>query len=62
MDPNPLIPATVGLSAFIIWAIVMVGGFFLSAWIVSLYVRPVIRFLRRTLDREYRYNRGDYSA
>ena len=38
-----------------------VVGFVVSAWIMSLYIRLVLRFLRRTLDREYRYARGDYS-
>lgn len=36
-------------------------GFIASAFIMSLYVRLVIRFMRRSLDREYRYLRGDYN-
>jgi hypothetical protein len=29
---------------------------------MSLYLRLVIRFSRKTLDREYRYMRGDYRS
>jgi hypothetical protein len=50
-----------GLAALAIWIVVGVGGFVLSAWLVSLYVRLVIRFMRKSLDREYRYMRGNYA-
>ena len=51
-----------GLIALLVWAGVIVGGFVLSAWIMSLYLRLVIHFSRKTLDREYRFMRGDYSS
>lgn len=62
MDPNNPFPAIAGAGAiiFVIWIVVAVGGFILSAWLMSLYLRLIIRFSRKTLDREYRYLRGDY--
>jgi hypothetical protein len=62
MDPNNPFPAIAGAGVviFFVWAVVAVGGFILSAWLMSLYLRLVIRFSRKTLDREYRHMRGDY--
>lgn len=65
MQPEPTIPFAIagfGIIAIFIWIVVAVGGFILSAWLMSLYFRLVIRFSRKTLDREYRYMRGDYSS
>ncbi len=63
MDPNTSGATLFGFGIFglVLWVALLVGGFFLSAWVFSLYIRLVIRFLRKTLDREYRYMRGDYS-
>lgn len=62
-DPTfPALFAGFGILAIIIWIVVAVGGFILSAYLMSLYLRLVIRFSRKTLDREYRYMRGDYRA
>lgn len=53
-----------GAGAFVLWLVVVVVlsvlGFVVGAWVVSLYIRLIIHFLRKTLDREYRYMRGDY--
>jgi hypothetical protein len=62
-DPTvPALFAGFGILAIIIWIVVAVGGFILSAYLMSLYLRLVIRFSRKTLDREYRYMRGDYRS
>lgn len=61
MDPNALSAlAGFGAVAFVIWIVLAVLGFVVSAFLMSLYVRLVIRFSRKALDREYRYMRGDY--
>lgn len=63
MTPDDIIGiAGFGGFAILIWVALLVGGFILSAWIMSLYVRLVISFSRKALDREYRYMRGDYYA
>jgi hypothetical protein len=63
MDPNALPAiASFGAVAFVIWIVLAVLGFVVSAFITSLYLRLVIRFSRKALDREYRYMRGDYYA
>lgn len=50
------------LTGGLIGGLVVVGGavvgFVLSAWITSLWVRLIITFLRKTLDREYGRMRG----
>jgi hypothetical protein len=63
MDPNTAGASLfgIGIVGLLLWVVLAVGMFFLSAWVFSLYIRLVIRFLRKTLDREYRYMRGDYS-
>ena len=63
MDPN-YIPALagVGVLALVLWVILAIVGFIMSAFLTSLFVRLVIRFMRKSLDREYRYLRGDYTA
>jgi phosphate/sulfate permease len=50
-----------GLFIVILWIVVAVVGFVISAFLASLYVRLIIRFMRKSLDREYRYMRGDYT-
>ena len=63
MDPS-YIPALagVGLLALVFWVVLAIIGCVVSAFLVSLFVRLVIRFMRKSLDREYRYLRGDYTA
>ena len=63
MDPN-YIPALAGFGvlALVLWVVLAIVGFIVSAFLTSLFVRLVIRFMRRSLDREYRYLRGDYTA
>jgi hypothetical protein len=67
MDPNktpdflaPFVGA--GIVALIFSLVILVLGFIVSAFVMSLYIRMVIRFMRRSLDREYRYMRGQYPA
>lgn len=64
MDPSDVFPfaAGSGLVGLALFVGLIIGGFVLSAWIMSLYLRLVIRFSRRTFDREYRYMRGDYGT
>jgi len=63
MDPN-YIPALAGFGvlALVLWVVLAIVGFVISAFLTSLFVRLVIRFMRKSLDREYRYLRGDYTA
>ena len=63
MDPN-YIPALAGFGvlALVLWVILAIVGFIMSAFLTSLFVRLVIRFMRKSLDREYCYLRGDYTA
>ena len=63
MDPN-YIPALAGFGvlALVLWVVLTIVGFVVSAFLASLFVRLVIRFMRKSLDREYRYLRGDYTA
>jgi hypothetical protein len=44
----------------VIYVVMVAIGLVVGAWLMSLYIRLIIRFLRKTLDREYRYMRGDY--
>lgn len=61
MNPDDIIGiAGYGGLAILFWIVLLVGGFILSAWIMSLYVRLILKFSRKALDREYRYMRGDY--
>jgi hypothetical protein len=46
------------LLAFLLFACMWLLGFIVSAFLVSLWVRLVIYFLRKTLDREYAHRRG----
>ncbi len=48
--------------ALVLWIVLAIIGFVASAFVSSLFVRLVIRFMRKSLDREYRYLRGDYTA
>ena len=52
--------AALGAMALVFWIGLAIIAFILSAFVTSLYVRLVIRFMRKSLDREYRYLRGDY--
>ena len=63
MDPN-YIPALAGFGvlALVLWVVLAIVGFVVSAFLTSLFVRLVIRFMRKSLDREYRYLRGDYTT
>ena len=63
MDPI-YIPALAGFGvlALVLWVVLAIVGFVVSAFLASLFVRLVIRFMRKSLDREYRYLRGDYTA
>jgi len=62
MDPNYFSAiAGVGVLVLILWIVLVVVGFIVSAFVMSLFVRLVIRFMRKSLDREYRYLRGDYT-
>ena len=63
MDPN-YIPALAGFGVLtlVLWVVLVIVGFIMSAFVTSLFVRLVIRFMRKSLDREYRYLRGDYTA
>ncbi len=63
MDSNyfPVI-AGAGILALVLWLVLVIVGFVVSAFLTSLFVRLVIRFMRKSLDREYRYLRGDYTA
>ena len=63
MDSNYL-PAIAGFGvlALVLWLVLAIVGFVVSAFLTSLFVRLVIRFMRKSLDREYRYLRGDYTA
>lgn len=53
-----------GAGAFVFIIVVYIAliaiGLVVGAWLMSLYIRLIIRFMRKTLDREYRYMRGDY--
>lgn len=62
MDSNYL-PALagVGILALILWIVLAIIGFVASAFVMRLFVRLVIRFMRKSLDREYRHLRGDYA-
>lgn len=63
MDPSYISAlAGVGLLAFVFWVVLAIISFVVSAFLASLFVRLVIRFMRKSLDREYRYLRGDYTA
>ena len=46
--------------AILFWIVLLVRGFILSAWIMHFYVRLILKFSHRALDREYRYMGGDY--
>ncbi len=63
MDPN-YIPALAGFGvlALVLWVVLAIIGFVVSAFLTNLFIRLVIRFMRKSLDREYRYLRGDYTA
>ena len=62
MDPNYFSAiAGVGVLVLILWIVLVVVGFVVSAFVMSVFVRLVIRFMRKSLDREYRYLRGDYT-
>jgi len=63
MDLN-YIPSLAGIGALalVLWVVLVIVGFIMSAFVTSLFVRLVIRFMRKSLDREYRYLRGDYTA
>jgi len=54
--------AGIGALALVLWVVLVIVGFIMSAFVTSLFVRLVIRFMRKSLDREYRYLRGDYTA
>ena len=54
--------AGIGVLALVLWVVLVIVGFIMSAFVTSLFVRLVIRFMRKSLDREYRYLRGDYTA
>ena len=63
MDSNYISAlAGFGVLALVLWVILAIVGFIVSAFLTSLFVRLVIRFMRKSLDREYRYLRGDYTA
>ena len=63
MDPNYISAlAGFGVLALVLWVSLAIVGFIVSAFLTSLFVRLVIRFMRKSLDREYRYLRGDYTA
>ena len=63
MDPNYISAlAGFGVLALVLWVILAIVGFIVSAFLTNLFVRLVIRFMRKSLDREYRYLRGDYTA
>ena len=63
MDPNYISAlAGFGVLALVLWVILAIVGFVITAFLTSLFVRLVIRFMRKSLDREYRYLRGDYTA
>jgi phosphate/sulfate permease len=49
-----------GILALVIYIAIIIVGFIISAFIAALWIRLIIRFMRKTLDREYRYMRGDY--
>ena len=54
--PSPLIPSFVvgsGILGLAIFIGLVVAAFVASAFIASLWVRLVITFMRKTLDREY---------
>ena len=63
MDPN-YIPALAGFGvlALVLWVALAIISFVVSAFLTSLFIRLVIRFMRKSLDREYRYLRDDYTA
>jgi hypothetical protein len=54
-DVNPLVPTLVGtgIVGLLISIGVVIVGFVISAFITSLWVRLIIAFMRKTLDREY---------
>ena len=63
MDPNYISAlAGFGVPVLVLWLVLVIVGFIMSAFVTSLFVRLVIRFMRKSLDREYRYLRGDYTA
>ena len=63
MDPNYISDlAGFGVPVLVLWLVLVIVGFIMSAFVTSLFVRLVIRFMRKSLDREYRYLRGDYTA
>ena len=61
-EPDFAAGAGVALVLVVVYLLILVAGFVVSAWVMSLFVRLVIRFMRKTLDREYRYMRGNYAA
>lgn len=54
-DINPLVPSLVGtgIAGLLITIGVVIAGFVISAFITSLWIRLIITFMRKTLDREY---------
>ena len=61
-EPDFAAGAGIAFVLVVVYLLVLAVGFVVSAWVTSLFIRLVIRFLRKPLDREYRYMRGDYSA
>ena len=60
MDPNYISAlAGFGVPVLVLWLVLVIVGFIMSAFVTSLFVRLV---MRKSLDREYRYLRGDYTA
>jgi len=57
IDPAGLVMGA-GLLALLVWIGVVIVGFIVSAFLASLWIRLVITFMRKTLDREYGLARG----
>lgn len=61
-EPDFAAGAGIAIVLVVVYLLVLAVGFVASAWVTSLFIRLVIRFMRKPLDREYRYMRGDYSS
>jgi hypothetical protein len=61
-EPDFAAGAGVAVVLVVVYLLMLAVGFVVSAWVTSLFIRLVIRFMRKPLDREYRYMRGDYSS
>jgi hypothetical protein len=60
MDTDDIIPSIIGsgLIGLVVVVLLWVIGFVVSAFIMSLWIRLILVFMRRRLDSEYALMRG----